>query len=134
MTTDEAVAMICFAAEMVRTDGLKAVRVDTQALEFGPDRPGAVAAVLAALTPGGVRVAVIAPESQLRQCARILRLAHLEDAAVFSSPGEAENWLAERIGHRRQLPPTARRHVDDLLGVAPAPDPSSAPARHIGAA
>jgi hypothetical protein len=134
VTTDEAVSMVNIVAEMVRTDSIRAVRCDIYALEFGPDRPAAVAATLAALVSPGLRIAVMALEPQMRSIRRIFGLACLSDARAFASPGEAENWLAEVVGHRTQLPATAKRHAEELLGAAPAPDPSSAPARRVTAA
>jgi hypothetical protein len=121
VTTDEAVAAMCIVAEIVRTDGLKAARCDTFALEYGPDRPAAVAAALAAVIPAELRLAFAGPEEHRRGLRHLLRLAHVANAKVFTSHAETEEWLAEVIGHRTSLPSTARRHVDDLLAANPPP-------------
>ncbi len=136
VTTDEAVAAVCIAAEVARTDALKAARCDTFALEYGPDRPAAVAAAIAALIPADLRVAFTSPEAHLRGLRRLLRLAHFANARVFTSPARAETWLAGVVGHRTSLPATAKRHVEGLLGASPPPSSPGAAAtpRRITAA
>jgi hypothetical protein len=132
VTTDEAVRLLTLATELVRSDGVRAVRCDMTSLDYGPERPATVAAVLAALLPTGVRIAVTARPGTLRGVSRVVRLAHAtETIRLFESPADADAWLSLAAGVRSSVPATAQRHVDDLLApsqerTAPAPRRSSA--------
>jgi hypothetical protein len=122
------------AAELLKTDQHKAVRCDLTGLDYGPERPATVAAVLAALLPASVRVAVMGPAPALRGASRIVRIAHAgSNVRLFESATEADDWLAEVAGVRSSLPATARRHAQDLFGAAPTPEPGAA-ARRTSAA
>jgi hypothetical protein len=135
VTTDEAVRMLTLAAELIETDKHQGVLCDVSSLDYGPDRSATVAAVLAALLPAHLRVAVTGPAPALRGVARIARLAHAGSIRTFDSASAAEGWLAEAVGTRTVLPATARRHVQDLAAPTPTPDPATAAsARRISAA
>ena len=128
VTTGEAARMLKLAAELQRTEQHRAIYCDLTNLDYGPDRPGAIAAVLAALLPAGVRVAIVGRPPALRGAARIVRLARATDAIrLFQSAAAADHWLADVAGVRTALPATAQRHADDLLGIKTARD--TAPTR-----
>jgi hypothetical protein len=134
VTTDEAVRLLTLATELVRSDRLRAVRCEMTALDYGPERPATVAAVLAALLPSGVRIAVTGRPGALRGASRVVRLARAtETIRLFESAADADAWLSQAAGVRTGVPATAQRHVDDLF--APAPERTSPPAaRRISAA
>ena len=135
VTTDEAARFLTLVAELLKTDRHKGVRCELSGLDYGPDRPASVAAVLAALLPPEVRVAITGPASALRGVGRVVRLAHATaNVRTFESAAEADSWLAEVVGVRKSLPTTAQRHAEDLFGAAPGPDPAATPARRTSAA
>jgi hypothetical protein len=134
VTTDEAVRLLTLATELVRSDKVRAVRCDMTSLDYGPERPATVAAVLAALLPTGVRIAVTGRAGTLRGVSRVVRLAHATGAIrLFDSAADADAWLSLAAGVRNSVPATAQRHVDDLL--APSQERAAPPApRRISAA
>jgi hypothetical protein len=135
VTTDEAVRMLTLAAELIKTDKHRGVLCDVSALDYGPDRPATVAAVLAALLPVHLRVAVTGLAPTLRGVARITGLAHAGGSIrTFDSAAEAEDWLSEVVGTRTTLPATAQRHLQEMTSPTPTPDPAAAPARRTSAA
>jgi hypothetical protein len=130
VTTDESVRLLTLATELVRSDHLRAVRCDMTSLDYGPERPATVAAVLAALLPTGVRIAVTGTPGTLRGVSRVVRLAHAGDTIrLFESASDADAWLSLAAGVRGTVPATAQRHVDELFTAATERTAQPAPRR-----